>query len=757
MHYTEGSATDARAGALHLWCASESAGAIECARPLLRALAATAAIVGSDLRDVCSAQLARACAAGRHRIGGKANAANASAVSVLRASGSDSVAAVVAAAERRETALERQLQATRDAADDAAALQREVAVAAENADADRRDAAETVAVLHREVADAAERTLEADTRAVQAMESSATLRGELATVQGDLEDMVAACNLMDVQLRDALAALNNAKSSKLRLAEAEDELVAGRAAEEELGEELTRVQTVLAEEVQTHRMLRRTSAQAAATAAAALQAAGAKSERTAGEQQTRVVRLEAELAAQYGEVCSAREATEKAKAALEEERAAHSAAASSGWVLRSQSNDLQHRVEDLQGQLTSAAKDAEWYREAGTRLERAEELARQMVKNAEEACDQRDDARRELGNAYQEIERLDEVKVAFDIYRQQSEREAAAAGAAVEAATRGEAAAARRAESSEDDIRCLGEELIAAHAATAAVVAVKDLVMEEMIGTRDALVVAHAERDSDAALAYDSAEQAAAVSIEAADIARADAESRAQRCADQLVQATERADREANRSKMLSEELAASRDDAKLAHAAAANVATLSGELTTALQANTRLTAEVTRLEQVVVESYGLRNAAEAAGYATERARADTMVAEKARAAAEAVGSCAAAEVTKMADRVRHAEAARVAAEAAVERAQQELETERTAGATAHAALADIGAETARLAEEIDAARGMQAQWAAGKQATRDAVAMEEASRLHRALAAAKAGGGQVQLIPSQHCSDDQQ
>ena len=37
------------------------------------------------------------------------------------------------------------------------------------------------------------------------------------------------------------------------------------------------------------------------------------------------------------------------------------------------------------------------------------------------------------------------------------------------------------------------------------------------------------------------------------------------------------------------------------------------------------------------------------------------------------------------------------------------LAAERTAGAAAHAALADIGAETARLAGEIDAARGMQA------------------------------------------------
>jgi hypothetical protein len=738
MAAPEGNATDARAGALHLWLATESAGAVEAALPLLRALAATAVVVGADPRDACSARLARAVAGGKPRNGNgennDSNAAAAAAVNAAAALRASGAAAAAVAAERRAMALERQLAETRGAAENAAAFQKEAA-------------------------DAAERALEADTRAVQAMESNAALRLELERASGDLEELVGVCNLMDEQLREASSTLDEAKSNKFRLDEAECELEAAKAAEQELGAELTQVQTILAEEMQAHRLLRRRGEEGAAElrAAATRKAeAEAELEKVSGKLQTRVASLEAELVTRFDEVRAAREATEQVRAELDEERGARSAAVSSGWEARSQHGELQRRFEALQGELAAAAQEAEWYRDTRAKLEAAEALARQMAKNAEEACDQRDDARRDLGDAYAEIERLDKMKVEFDLHRQRSEREAAAAGAAVETAARGEAEATRRAEKAEDDARRLSGELTTARVDAAAAEAGKERAVNELESTRSALAVANARRDSDAALAREGAERSGAGTVAAADSARADAESRARRSADQLTEATERADREANHARTLSGELAAARDDAKLARAGAANVAALEAQLSAAAETNARLTNEAARLEKIIAESYGTHNAVvcaatSAAAHAAERARADTMASERARTEAEAAGFRAASEVDRMAQQVRNAEAAQRVAEAGAEHARAELAAERTAGAAAHAALADIGAETARLAGEIDAARGMQARWAAGKQASRDAVALEESERLQRALAAAEAGRAHSSAQRQQH------
>ena len=681
----EGTSTDARGGALHVWVASESGAAVHMSRPLLRALAATAEVVSSNPRDACSARLARAVVAGRRRKRGNsgdgdddgtaemmdgtaaANAAAANAAAALRASGA---AAAAVAAERRAMALERQLQ-------------------------EARGAAERVATLEADAAASADRALEADTRAVQAMESNAALRLDLERARDDLEELVAVCNLMDEQLRDASESLQEAKTTKLRLEELEGDSEAKEAA---LG---------------------------------------------------RVADLEAELVTRFEEVRAARAATDQTRAELEEERAARSAAVNSGYETQRALGDLTRRNEELEAKLAVAATDAEWHKETKAKLEASEEQARVAAKNAEEACDQRDDARRDARDARAEVEKLEKMRAEWELQRQRLERELEAARAAVETAARGEAEATRRSEKLEDEMKRLDAELTTTRVDAAAAEAAMDRARNELESTKSALVVANARRDSEVALAREASERSSASAVAAADAARADAESRARKASDQLIEATERADRESNRARTLSGELAAALDDAKLARAGATNVSALEAQLTGATETNARLTNDVARLEKVIAEAHSNQNAVvtaatSAAEHALERARADTATSEKARMEAEAAGFRAAAEVSRMAERMRQAEAARVAAEAAAERARQELAAERTAGAAAHSALADIGAETARLASEIDAARGMQARWAAGKQATRDAAALEEADRLTRALAAAEAsrGGG---------------
>ena len=58
----EGKPSNARAGTLHLWCASESNMALEALTPVFRSLASSVQVVSNNVRDVSSARLARAIA-----------------------------------------------------------------------------------------------------------------------------------------------------------------------------------------------------------------------------------------------------------------------------------------------------------------------------------------------------------------------------------------------------------------------------------------------------------------------------------------------------------------------------------------------------------------------------------------------------------------------------------------------------------------------------------------------------------------------
>ena len=125
----DGDAVDARAGALHLWCATSNVSALEDAMPVLRALARTAEVVGADVRDAASTRVARAVA-------GRPRADVDGGVAALRASGA---AAAAVAAERRALALERRLSQVTSLAEDADRIRRDAAAAESRAsEADAR-------------------------------------------------------------------------------------------------------------------------------------------------------------------------------------------------------------------------------------------------------------------------------------------------------------------------------------------------------------------------------------------------------------------------------------------------------------------------------------------------------------------------------------------------------------------------------------------------------------------------------------------
>ena len=226
----DGDAADARAGALHVWCAASHASALDDAAPVIRALARTAEVVGADVRDAASARVARAVA-GRPR--------DDDGVAALRASGA---AAAAVAAERRCMMLERRLE--------------EISFLANDADRLRRDAA---------AADT--RALEADARAVAAMESNATLREDVATARAEVERLTetvkaaerTAERTAEAEKRAAEAEKRAAEAEK-RAAEAENAAVDASKAEEDAADargELAEVRDILAGEMKAHREVRR--------------------------------------------------------------------------------------------------------------------------------------------------------------------------------------------------------------------------------------------------------------------------------------------------------------------------------------------------------------------------------------------------------------------------------------------------------------------------------------------------------------------
>ena len=140
-----------------------------------------------------------------------------------------------------------------------------------------------------------------------------------------------------------------------------------------------------------------------------------------------------------------------------------------------------------------------------------------------------------------------------------------------------------------------------------------------------------------------------------------------------------------------------------------------------------------------MVEAHAERSAVVAAATATaerEARRQREVAAEESRLRleAEAAGFRAARERDAMTQSVRAAEEQARSAEMAEARARRELAAERVAGEAAHAALADIGHETSRLAGEIEDARTAAARSEDGRRRAAEAAGAEASAVLRDAL-----------------------
>ena len=403
--------------------------------------------------------------------------------------------------------------------------------------------------------------------------------------------------------------------------------------------------------------------------------------------------------------------------------AARSDAAGAVARLEAEKRELEARVARHE---EAAARDAE-----GVAATKRSAEARLRV-GMDEALDAAKAARRENEKLRERLGRLESVRRDFDELSRRADADVADAEDRADLAT-------RRAEKAENGIRRRDEKAAAARDEAAAARDKEAATRRELETVKSALTAANAKRDADAALARESADREAALAVAAADVARADAEARARKAHDALTEAGRRRDAAEADARRLAGEVASARDELKQFAASAHVASRLEIELQQERDARASLELERARLERVVVEAHAERSAVVAAATATaerEARRQREVAAEESRLRleAEAAGFRAARERDAMTQSVRAAEEQARSAEIAEARARRELAAERVAGEAAHAALADIGHETSRLASEIEDARTAAARSEAGRRRAAEAAGAEASAVLRDAL-----------------------
>jgi hypothetical protein len=294
----------------------------------------------------------------------------------------------------------------------------------------------------------------------------------------------------------------------------------------------------------------------------------------------------------------------------------------------------------------------------------------------DEALGSQKNERAENDRLREKLERLESVRRDFDELSRRADSDVADAEDRADNAT-------RRAEKAENALRRVDEKTNrSAHERDAARDA-EAATKRELETVKSALAAAGATRDADAALAREFADREAALAVAAADVARADAESRARKAHDALTCANRRRDELESDNRRLVGELAGVRDELK-AHAGASHVVSrLEMELAQTQDSFQSMEREKLRLERVVVEAHAERTAVVAAATATaereaHRQRSVAQEATRARLEAEAASYRASKERDALSDTVRIAETQMKAATIAEARARRELAAERS-------------------------------------------------------------------------------
>ena len=403
--------------------------------------------------------------------------------------------------------------------------------------------------------------------------------------------------------------------------------------------------------------------------------------------------------------------------------AAHSNAATRVSNLNAEKKELELRIKRHE---EATSRDAE------NLLATSASAENRLRTSLDEALDAQKAERLENTRLKEKLERLESVRRDFDELSRRADQDVADAEDRADAAT-------RRAEKAENAVKRRDEKTQRIRDERAAARDAEAATRRELETVKSALAAANAKRDADAALARESADREAALAVAASDIARADAEARARKAHDHLTEANRRKDAAESDVRRLMGELAGVRDELK-AHVSTTHVVSrLEIELAEVKHSLDVMEREKLRLERVVVEAHAERNAIVAAATATAereavRQREVATEASRLRLEAEAAGYRAARERDALSASMRLAKEQVRSSEIAEQRARRELAAERVAGEAAHAALADIGHETSRLAGEIEDARLVAQRTEQGRRRAAEAAGAEASAVLRDAL-----------------------
>ena len=214
----EGKPSNARAGTLHLWCASDSNVALQPLTPVFRALAASFQVVSNNVRDASSCRIARSIAANP----------DADLVASLLSNG---LASAAASAERRSMNLVNELAEAKQSSHEKAKFKRIATAALDFA-------------------------LEAEARAVHIMQENSCIQQELDQANLQVKELISVCATMNQMLHNSAATINESKDTKALFREREHDISRCKLTEEILERELTSACVLFTQETELHCSLR---------------------------------------------------------------------------------------------------------------------------------------------------------------------------------------------------------------------------------------------------------------------------------------------------------------------------------------------------------------------------------------------------------------------------------------------------------------------------------------------------------------------
>ena len=342
--------------------------------------------------------------------------------------------------------------------------------------------------------------------------------------------------------------------------------------------------------------------------------------------------------------------------------------------------------------------------EIRTELQNAARRARNMLESITEVCNQRDEA-------IQKLRILELLQFDFETIKKKCKFEKSTASLAIKTAV-----------SVKEEMRCHAEKAELALLETTTCTASVRRELKRVSSTLYENIITKGDMKARIARAHITG---------AMDYAGDDIECRARRTSYLLIEANNRDTRGTNNVGMISRELACTRVETVLANSATSAINSLKARLKVSETSNQMFENDSRRLQNVLTDTHTCyRDIMLKVDLAAQLANSKSEHWKQSGTDADAAGRIAAMEIISMATELKSLKLSR-------EHSEHELLGERLAGAAAQASLAEIGMNTARLADEVYGFRDARIQLSAGSQGIRVLAAKQAAERLKAALVVA--------------------